>query len=237
VLAQEAAELALGDDEQPGPRRRHDGRLETAAGEERGLAVEVARPKPRDDSVRRPRDRLAAREHEELTPELTLAGQHRAGWDVDLVGAPRDHRQRPPREAREERQAAQRLHLPEGHFACVELLADPVVLVVPAGSEQARDAPPSLDDLATLPLIGFERCFWMDQFEHHLRAHGIEPRVVFRSHDNGIVQSLVAAGRDTARQRDEPVESLPHFRAVARAGSRRIDPGSPTGGTSCPEST
>ena len=51
------------------------------------------------------------------------------------------------------------LPLTEGPFESVELLRDPYVLVVPAGSEQAeRHSPLSLREVAQLPLIGHKFC-------------------------------------------------------------------------------
>ncbi len=91
------------------------------------------------------------------------------------------------------------LPLPEGPFDAQELLRDPYVLVVPADSPHAqqREAP-TLRDIAALPLIGFRQCRSVEQVEVHLRGRGIEPRIVFRSDDNGTVQGLVAAGMGAA---------------------------------------
>jgi DNA-binding transcriptional LysR family regulator len=85
--------------------------------------------------------------------------------------------------------------LPPGPFESVELLRDPYVLVVPAGSPLAASArPPSLREIALQPLIGFSRCRAMDAVESQLGASGRAPNIVFRSDNNGTVQGLVAAG-------------------------------------------
>lgn len=82
----------------------------------------------------------------------------------------------------------------EGPFETLELLRDPYVLVVPAGSPLAAGAtPPTLEEIAALRLIGFRSCRNEQRVEAHMRALGLEPRTVFRSDDNGTVQGLVAA--------------------------------------------
>lgn len=87
------------------------------------------------------------------------------------------------------------LPMPAGPFEAVELLRDPYVLVVPAGSPLARRVrPPTLSELVELPLIGYRQCRTALKVESHLRVAGREPRIVFRSDDNGTVQGLVAAG-------------------------------------------
>jgi DNA-binding transcriptional LysR family regulator len=88
---------------------------------------------------------------------------------------------------------------PEGPFEAAELLRDPYVLIVQAGSPLARrDRPPALREIAELPLIGFRTCRAMHQLEEHLHARGHTAEVVFRSDDNGTVQGMVAAGMGVA---------------------------------------
>jgi DNA-binding transcriptional LysR family regulator len=83
----------------------------------------------------------------------------------------------------------------EGPFEAVELLRDPYVLVVPRDSPlAAASGPPSLEEIAALPLIGFRSCRNEQRVENQLRAYGVEPQTVFRSDDNQTVQALVAAG-------------------------------------------
>lgn len=82
-----------------------------------------------------------------------------------------------------------------GPYRWVELLRDPYVLVVPAGSPlTSLGRPPTLREIALQPLIGFNRCAAMDQVESHLASSGRAPNVVFRSDNNGTVQGLVGAG-------------------------------------------
>ncbi len=77
----------------------------------------------------------------------------------------------------------------------IELLRDPYVLIVPSESPLARrDRPPTLREIADHPLIGFRECRSSAMVEDQLRTTGREPRFVFRSDDNGIVQGLAAAG-------------------------------------------
>jgi DNA-binding transcriptional LysR family regulator len=75
----------------------------------------------------------------------------------------------------------------------VELLRDPYVLVVAAGSPFATE-PPRLRELAGAPLVGFRSGRSMEPIEAAFRAEGVEPRWAFRSNDNQTVQGLVAAG-------------------------------------------
>ena len=83
----------------------------------------------------------------------------------------------------------------DGPFDSVELLRDPYVLLVQAGSPlAARKRPPTLAEIAELPLIGFRQCRSTAKIEAHLRGAGFEPAFVFRSDDNGTVQGMVGAG-------------------------------------------
>jgi DNA-binding transcriptional LysR family regulator len=87
------------------------------------------------------------------------------------------------------------LPLDPGPFEAAELMRDPYVLLVPAGSPLARrDKAPTLREIAELPLIGYRTCRTTHRVEERLRLSGTQPRVVFRSDDNGTVQGLVAAG-------------------------------------------
>lgn len=87
------------------------------------------------------------------------------------------------------------LPLPEGPFAFAEVLRDPWILAVAAGSPLAtRGWPPVLDDLVDQPLIGFHPSRTGHLVEESLAAHGLTPRIVFRSDDNATVQGLVASG-------------------------------------------
>jgi DNA-binding transcriptional LysR family regulator len=87
------------------------------------------------------------------------------------------------------------LPVPDGPYEAAELLQDPYVLLVPAGSPLADlNRPPTLKEIALQPLIGFNRCRAMDDVESRLAASGRQPNVVFRSDNNGTVQGLVGAG-------------------------------------------
>jgi DNA-binding transcriptional LysR family regulator len=79
----------------------------------------------------------------------------------------------------------------------VELLRDPYVLVVAAGSPLAA-GPPSLQEIARQPLVGFRSGLSTDPIEAAFRAARVEPRWAFRSNDNQTVQGLVAAGMGSA---------------------------------------
>jgi DNA-binding transcriptional LysR family regulator len=78
-------------------------------------------------------------------------------------------------------------------FEQVDVLSDPYVLLAPAGSEPAQpERPIRPREIAGLPLIGYRRA--TDGVEAFLRSRGLEPEIVFRSDEGGIVQGLVGAG-------------------------------------------
>jgi DNA-binding transcriptional LysR family regulator len=88
------------------------------------------------------------------------------------------------------------LPLADGPFESVELLRDPYVLVVAAGSPLAeRDAAPAWRELAELDLIGHKYCRSLAQLESDARR---PLRFVFRSDHNQTVQALVASGVGSA---------------------------------------
>lgn len=85
--------------------------------------------------------------------------------------------------------------LSEGPFESVELLRDPYVLVVQAGSPRASLGPPITGrDISEFPLIGFQHCRSTAAAEEYMRSDGGNPRWVFRSDDNTTVQAMVRAG-------------------------------------------
>jgi len=94
------------------------------------------------------------------------------------------------------------LPIAEGPFETLELLHDPYVLLVAAESPLAQRAsagqPPNPRDIAELPLIGYRNERDATLLEGLVRGHGNEPRVIFRSDDNGAVQGMVAAGLGVA---------------------------------------
>ncbi|MGH3003429.1 MAG: LysR family transcriptional regulator, partial [Gaiellaceae bacterium] len=84
---------------------------------------------------------------------------------------------------------------PDAPLETTELLRDPYVLVVAAGSPFAVAVhAPSLRALTSEPLVGFRTGNAIAPVEAALRAEGVEPRWAFRSNDNPTVQGLVAAG-------------------------------------------
>jgi molybdate transport repressor ModE-like protein len=83
----------------------------------------------------------------------------------------------------------------DGPFGELHLLDDPYVLLVQADSPLAqRTRPPTLGEIAELPLIGFRVCRSRELLEAHFHEDGLDPRFVFRSDDNGTVQAMVGAG-------------------------------------------
>jgi len=91
------------------------------------------------------------------------------------------------------------LPLPQGPFEFVELMHDPYVLVVSADSPlSTRTRPLTPREVADLPLIGNRSCRSLEVGMEIMRATGHEPRVVFRSDDNGTVQGMAAVGMASA---------------------------------------
>jgi DNA-binding transcriptional LysR family regulator len=75
----------------------------------------------------------------------------------------------------------------------VELLRDPHVLIVAAGSPLAA-APPTVREIAEETLVGFRDTHAVAQIVAGFRAEGVEPHWAYRSNDNPTIQGLVAAG-------------------------------------------
>jgi DNA-binding transcriptional LysR family regulator len=77
----------------------------------------------------------------------------------------------------------------------IELLRDPYVLITSADSPLATGKRSlTLRQLAQQPLIGNRSCRASNLVIDQLRTTGIEPKFVFRSDDNGVVQALAGAG-------------------------------------------
>src|SRR3954463_13563535 len=88
------------------------------------------------------------------------------------------------------------LPLREGPFDSVEVLTDPYVLLVQAGSElAARETAPSFRELAGLPIVTWRH---VGEPETYLRGRVPDLNIVFRSDDNGTLVGLVAEGLGVA---------------------------------------
>jgi DNA-binding transcriptional LysR family regulator len=109
------------------------------------------------------------------------------------------------------------LPIPEGPFQTLELLRDPYVLLVAADSPLARRKQPITPrDISRQPLISYRNTREVGLLEGLVRGHGAEPRIIFRSDDNGAVQGMVGAGLGVAVMptlavdtRDPAVVALP----------------------------
>jgi DNA-binding transcriptional LysR family regulator len=111
--------------------------------------------------------------------------------------------------------------LEPGPFEAIELMRDPYVLVVPPDSPLVeREKLPTLREILDLPLISYRTCRTTQRVEERLRMAGQEPRVVFRSDDNGTVQALVAAGVGVALVPQLTVDSADESVAVINLGER-----------------
>jgi DNA-binding transcriptional LysR family regulator len=88
------------------------------------------------------------------------------------------------------------LPLREGPFDSVEVLTDPYVLLVQAGSELAdRKAAPSFRELGGRPIVTWRH---VGEPETYLRGRVPDLNIVFRSDDNGTLVGLVAEGLGVA---------------------------------------
>ena len=81
-----------------------------------------------------------------------------------------------------------------GPFITVELLVDPIALVVGVEHPLAAKHGIEATDLDGLQMIGFHNCRDEQRIEAHLMGLKIVPRVVTRLDDNGAIQGLAAAG-------------------------------------------
>src|SRR5581483_9160815 len=88
------------------------------------------------------------------------------------------------------------LPLREGPFVSEEVLRDPYVLLVQAGSALAeRESAPSFRELAGMPLVTWRH---VGEPETYLRSRVPDLNIVFRSDDNGTLVGLVAEGLGVA---------------------------------------
>jgi DNA-binding transcriptional LysR family regulator len=80
-----------------------------------------------------------------------------------------------------------------GPFETLDLMHDPYVLMVERGSDLAGRRP-SVTELDGVAMVGYQPGQTASGAENFLLGHGIRPRMVFRTNDNGTVQAMVAAG-------------------------------------------
>jgi molybdate transport repressor ModE-like protein len=117
--------------------------------------------------------------------------------DVLLVEDASDRRLLEKIEAAELDLAFTMLPLGDGPFAALQVLRDPYVVLLAAGSPIAeRTRALGLRELGQIPLIGFRHS--QAYPEAFLRAHGIDARIRFRIDDNETLVGLVAAGLGAA---------------------------------------
>ncbi len=125
-----------------------------------------------------------------IPPVMRLYVERRPAIEVRLVEA--EHGRLIERLVRGEFDLAFIVGPSEPAIERIDVLTDPYVLLAPAGSELAQAGKSvSIAEIARLPLIAYRSS---EGGEAHLLGKGIEPRVVFRSDDSGIVQGIVGAG-------------------------------------------
>jgi molybdate transport repressor ModE-like protein len=115
------------------------------------------------------------------------------------------------------------LPLPDGPFDSIELMRDPFVLVVDAGSPLAkRETPPTLREIAELDLIGHKHCRAVKQVESAFRR---PLEFVFLSDHNQTVQAMVASGVGSAlvpRLTVDPEDETTRVLELPKVPPRRI---------------
>jgi DNA-binding transcriptional LysR family regulator len=89
------------------------------------------------------------------------------------------------------------LPVAEGCLTTAELLDDPFRLLVPAESPLLATAVP-LEELASMPMIGYRGCRTEQRVESYLRGLGVDLNRVALADDNAIIQAMVAEGRGVA---------------------------------------
>ena len=86
------------------------------------------------------------------------------------------------------------LRPPSRGLECVSLLEDEYVLLVPERSQLGkRGLAPTLEEVASMQLVGFNHCRSFLQVIGFFRAHGLRPSFVLRSDDVATIQGFVAA--------------------------------------------
>ncbi len=91
------------------------------------------------------------------------------------------------------------LPLSDGPFDHLEVLRDPIVLVVHSDSPlAARGAVTSLEELADVPLLADEDAPLLALLESQFEAAGLQPQFVLRSRLTSSLQALVAGGLGAA---------------------------------------
>jgi DNA-binding transcriptional LysR family regulator len=82
----------------------------------------------------------------------------------------------------------------DGPFVTIELLVDPVALVVSADHPLASRATVEATDLQGLDVVCFHHCRHEHRVEAHLLGRSIVPHYVTRLDDNGALQAMAVAG-------------------------------------------
>jgi DNA-binding transcriptional LysR family regulator len=93
------------------------------------------------------------------------------------------------------------VHMPivPGSFDFHLVLQDDYVLLVQETCDSIRPGDePSLKEIASLPLIGFQVCRSLDQVITYFRVHDLEPNFVLRSDDCGTIAAFVERGLGAA---------------------------------------
>jgi DNA-binding transcriptional LysR family regulator len=85
-----------------------------------------------------------------------------------------------------------------GGFEYVEMLSDPIVLVVHADSPLVTKPFAGPADLADLRLIGYRQSKNIGVVSDYLRVHRIAPHFVHAADENGLIQGLVRSGAGAA---------------------------------------
>jgi DNA-binding transcriptional LysR family regulator len=127
---------------------------------------------------------------------------------------------------------------PDPRLQVRPMLDDPFVLVAPAGSPEASRPSLTLEEVASLPMIGYRNSFCHTIVSEKIFPNGRTTGYVFRSDDNPTIQGCVASGigywatplltvdTDDPAVAVVPIEPAPEPRHVALAwpAGRRSSP-------------
>lgn len=91
------------------------------------------------------------------------------------------------------------LPLDDGPFEFVELMSDPFVLLVAADSKLAKEKSSlTLEELARIPVMTYERCRRVSQLSEEMQNRGLKLHLRHPSDDNSTLQAMAAAGMGAA---------------------------------------
>jgi DNA-binding transcriptional LysR family regulator len=91
------------------------------------------------------------------------------------------------------------LPLEDGPFEFVELMSDPLVLLVAADSELAKQKSSlTPEELTRIPVMTYRRCRRVAQLWEEMQSRGLRIHLLYPSDDNSTLEAMAAAGMGAA---------------------------------------